>query len=838
MQQFKLINKENKVHGGKKLKIKITDSFISGQKCSPPVYHLKFLIFLIASITLFYPGTADATGFINIKSSKTINRPSAVPSVTISSENVVITIQNQMVKTKVVQIFKNNTERILEGEYLFPLPYGANIVSFATWDNGVKINGVIMEKVKAKKLYEDIVAKLKDPGLLENAGSNVFRAKIFPIPAFGTKRLELEYVEYLPLLNNSYSYSYPLHNNDFEINPRELSIDVVLKSDFEISDPLVYFKNLTFSKDDKFKYALSYHTTDFSEKIDFKLAYELKTPGANAAITYSEKYENTQEIYFLTNFRPQASGIANTQSADTSEIKNRKNIKAVFLIDTSSSMTGEKINILKNLFAKTDSLSYITAGNVILFSSDAKNIFSNFLAAGEAFAVKTGTILNKLRPYGGSNPQNAINTAFELISADNKTSYEKNCSYMIILISDGRFSTLCNLKGIEKTISDSIKKLDFINGTVTLSTVGIGSDCDTTKLCLLSNAGGGEFRPVAALNDEQLADLFNVMAKAQSGNFLKELNFKTIPENAADLYPKNITNINAESECYSVGKLSGAFNQKFDVAVSYKLNNASENLKISCDPAKTSDAWYIPLLWGRERVNYLTKTIEQNGDNEKLKKEIIKLSKRFNFVTKYTSFIAVPGSILRPRRIKPGDPEILVKAPADSKKVIISLPFGEPLDASFDNARKAFVARFTAPANIKDGQYAANVIIIDKFGRESHYAENFTIDSTPPQVYAKCIPDKAENGAEIIISVNASADTASIKAKFADGGMASSKYDRTQNLSIIRYLIPVSHAAGNFKAEIEAIDHAGNRTLKYIDYSIVKKQAATDNTPIQKAGAF
>ncbi|HOT78138.1 MAG TPA: VIT domain-containing protein, partial [Candidatus Wallbacteria bacterium] len=152
------------------------------------------LLFLITAV-VFQAGEARATGFIKIGDRSKVSEGKQVADVTLISETVDIKFDNQMSKTRVVQVFKNNTSRILEGQYIFPLPFGANIISFATWDDGVKINGVIMEKVKAKKIYDDIVSQMKDPGLLENIGSNTFSARIFPIPAYGTKRLEMEYVE-------------------------------------------------------------------------------------------------------------------------------------------------------------------------------------------------------------------------------------------------------------------------------------------------------------------------------------------------------------------------------------------------------------------------------------------------------------------------------------------------------------------------------------------------------------------------------------------------------------------------------------------------------------------
>ena len=117
--------------------------------------------------------------------------------------NVDILIDNQHATVRVVQIFDNHTSGILEGKYLFALPQNSSVADFAVWDNDLRIPGVMMEKRRANKIYEQIKQKEIDPGLLqqedEHGGNSAFSAKIFPINAYGTKRLEMEYTETLPI---------------------------------------------------------------------------------------------------------------------------------------------------------------------------------------------------------------------------------------------------------------------------------------------------------------------------------------------------------------------------------------------------------------------------------------------------------------------------------------------------------------------------------------------------------------------------------------------------------------------------------------------------------------
>jgi Ca-activated chloride channel homolog len=112
-----------------------------------------------------------------------------------------ITIDNGDAHVSIVQIFTNHTPNIEEGTYRFALPSGATVSDFAVWDGAVRIPAVILERKRAEQVYDQARLQAVDPGLLE-AGerdnkdprtTSLFTAKIVPIPAFGTKRIEIEY---------------------------------------------------------------------------------------------------------------------------------------------------------------------------------------------------------------------------------------------------------------------------------------------------------------------------------------------------------------------------------------------------------------------------------------------------------------------------------------------------------------------------------------------------------------------------------------------------------------------------------------------------------------------
>ena len=112
-----------------------------------------------------------------------------------------IAIDNGDAHVSIVQILTNHTKNIEEGTYRFALPGAATVSDFAVWDGPVRIPAVILERKRAEQVYDQARLQAVDPGLLE-AGerdnkdprtTSLFTAKIVPIPAYGTKRLEIEY---------------------------------------------------------------------------------------------------------------------------------------------------------------------------------------------------------------------------------------------------------------------------------------------------------------------------------------------------------------------------------------------------------------------------------------------------------------------------------------------------------------------------------------------------------------------------------------------------------------------------------------------------------------------
>ncbi|HVG39115.1 MAG TPA: VIT domain-containing protein, partial [Pyrinomonadaceae bacterium] len=133
--------------------------------------------------------------------------PRALP---VKSIKIETKINSQVATTHLEQVFRNDTDFVLEGTYFFPIPESASISEFAIWDGNNRLVGEVRSREEARRIYDEIVRRQRDPGLLEYAGKNLFQASIFPIPARSDKKLELTYTQVLSAESGTVAYRYPL----------------------------------------------------------------------------------------------------------------------------------------------------------------------------------------------------------------------------------------------------------------------------------------------------------------------------------------------------------------------------------------------------------------------------------------------------------------------------------------------------------------------------------------------------------------------------------------------------------------------------------------------------
>src|SRR5215510_14096098 len=128
----------------------------------------------------------------------------------IKEHTVQVTINNGVAVTRVTQVFHNTEKRVVEALYTFPVPKGASVANFSMWINGKEMIGEVVEKQRARQIYESYKQVRRDPGLLEQVDYKTFEMRIFPIAAGAEQRVKVTYYQELDFDHDWATYLYPL----------------------------------------------------------------------------------------------------------------------------------------------------------------------------------------------------------------------------------------------------------------------------------------------------------------------------------------------------------------------------------------------------------------------------------------------------------------------------------------------------------------------------------------------------------------------------------------------------------------------------------------------------
>ncbi|MFD0738142.1 VIT domain-containing protein [Lysobacter koreensis] len=115
--------------------------------------------------------------------------------IVLQSAQLSVQADGGIARSTIELVLRNPNARQLEGQLQFPLLPGQQVVGFALDFDGQLRPAVPVPKAKGRQVFEAIERRGVDPALLEQTQGQHFRLRVYPIPARGTRRVQLTFIE-------------------------------------------------------------------------------------------------------------------------------------------------------------------------------------------------------------------------------------------------------------------------------------------------------------------------------------------------------------------------------------------------------------------------------------------------------------------------------------------------------------------------------------------------------------------------------------------------------------------------------------------------------------------
>jgi len=528
--------------------------------------------------------------------------------------DVNVTIDGFTAKTKIDQVFFNPLNQRLEGQYIFPIPEGAVITGFKMFINGKEYKAELLDAEKAKKLYQEIVSKSKDPALLEYSGKNIYTLKIFSIEPRSERKIEIEYFQTLEYDGGTYKYLYPLNTEKFSSKAlAKVSVAVDIKNKNKING--IYsptHETKSERLDDKhFKSVYS----EINVKPDKDYLLVIHTVPKGSVIDLMTYNSSDKEKFFLLNF-----------SVDESEFPAEYVPKdVVFVLDISGSMAGEKMTAAQSaLVYCVNRLREKDNFQIIKFGTEAEKVFSSFMKADKKNKESAEQKIKKMEALGGTNIEEALKLAL-------KEKGEKDRPFYVVFITDGK-----------PTIGerDDIKLVAGLDSSLIagkrIFTFGIGYDINIHLLDKIALKTGG-VRNYSPPNSEIEVNISSFFEKIEfpiltdvtvstSGNIKFS---KSYPNTKIDIFKGGVLTLAGIIEEGSSGK----------IIIKGKRNGKEVKFEKDITISDGDSYTFIPVIWSMRRVGHLLDLIRLNGESKELIDEVVYLAKKYGLITPYTAYL-------------------------------------------------------------------------------------------------------------------------------------------------------------------------------------------------------
>lgn len=535
----------------------------------------------------------------------------------IKEHDVRVTINNGIAVTEIEQVFLNTENRQVEALYTFPVPKGASVANFSMWINGSEMIGEVVEKERARQIYESYKRTRRDPGLLEQVDYKTFEMRIFPIGPRAEQRIKICYYQQLDFDHDWATYVYPLatvtRKNIDQRTSGRFAISVEVRSEVPIAamESPSHADEFVIVDHSSTYYQASLETSGGDLSRDVVLSFQTTRP--RTGIDLIAHNPPNEDGYFCMTI---------TAGEELAQLD--CGMDYVFVLDVSGSMhKDDKLQLSREQLGQfIEALGEKDRFDVITFNVRAKTLFDELRPVSPETRRAADVFLGSQRARGGTKLYPAMTTAYKYRDPERPLN--------VVVFSDGMTEQFERGALLELIRSRP-------DGTRVFC-VGVGNEVNRPLLRQIAQDAGGLASFLSRGDD------FQRQAKAFRRKLTRpvasDLQIDFGRAQVYDVEPTVLPNLYHGSPL----RIYGRYKRGGHMSVAVHANVAGTPIKQSLDmtlPKGESANPEIARMWAWQRVQRLLEQGDRAGSRNAVRDEIVRLGEGYSIATEYTSFIVL-----------------------------------------------------------------------------------------------------------------------------------------------------------------------------------------------------
>ncbi len=539
-------------------------------------------------------------------------------------DHITIKVKDRIaIKTYTCTFFNPNRQAVNGGTCYMEVEPGAQVDNMKLRIGDHEVQADILDVEKAKKVFQEIIAKGGSPALLEFYGKGLIRAQVPKIPPMGKVTAVLQYTTILKSENGLFQLRVLNTNPKAMMKPlKRVTVHATIESNQPIKAVYSPTHPIDVVREGENSVVVSFEQNNYLPKSQMAIYWHVADGDVGVS---SMAYRDGADGTFMLMMAP------TVDAAGTRVLPK----DLVLCVDTSGSMMDDQ-----RLGQVKKALNYIIGRlapedrfNVVSFSTEARPFAVGLVLATTENREKATKFVDDLSPRGATAIEEALERSLEMFDGQKRPR-------MLVFLTDG--TPTIGETNPEKLLA----KADRINkGKARIFAFGVGTNVNTKILDGLASNNGGTVDYILPKEDvtARVSNFYDRIASP----VLSDIRIRFSDLDVRDVYPRRIPDLFKGQQIALFGRYSGNSDAPRTVVVTGTVQGKEVRHEYRLDfPDHAVSNDFLPRVWAGRKVAFLIEQVEKNGKNQEVIDEIVTLAKRYGIVTPYTSYLVAPDAPL------------------------------------------------------------------------------------------------------------------------------------------------------------------------------------------------